>query len=70
MPDKFKPWDDLKSWEDMSQSEQMKSLRWDVQRLFATLHDLTLRLDHMQKGTPFIRKQKAATKMLDDEEEH
>ena len=39
MPDKFKPWDDLKIWEDMSPSEQMKSLRWDVSaRLRPSLH--------------------------------
>jgi hypothetical protein len=50
MPDKFKPWDDLKTWEDMSQSEKMKSLRWDVQCLFATLHDLTLKLTHIERS--------------------
>jgi hypothetical protein len=66
MPDKFKPWDDLKTWEDMSPSEQMKSLRWDVQRLFATLHDLTLRLIRIEKGITMQR----GMKMSDDEEEH
>jgi hypothetical protein len=73
MPDKFKPWEDLKTWEDMSQSEKMKSLRWDVQRIFATLHDLTERVSRIESGhqSELVgRVRQHAIKVPDDEEEN